>query len=242
MARTEFARGRILGLTAAAVVILVGLAAATGHLSWSPLPESPADPAGDWTEVLSWNFADGPHPEGWGYGTWRFVDDTLELEAGRGQWSVYFTPAVHESDFVMEASVQLLAGSGEGGVRAHLLTRDSNLMTHESGIVLAAAPGRVAVRHMVNEHDYISDLVTSPLSEVDRGWHELKFAVVEGVVSAWIDGRLVFESDERVVPGYYAEPHLAAENGVARFRNIRIRSSSGTRPLDGLPGGNAEAE
>ncbi|MCP4573544.1 MAG: hypothetical protein GY838_14395 [bacterium] len=236
MARTEFTRGRVLGLTVATVVILVGLAAATGHVNWSPWPAPSAEPTDDWTEVLAWDFADGPHPEGWGWGTWRFVDGTIELDAGRGEWSVYFTPAIHESDFIMETSVQLISGLGEGGVRAHLLTRDSNQMTHESGMVLAAPPGEVAVRHMVNEVNHTSDLIPSPIARDDHGWHDMKFAAQDGLVSAWIDGRLVFESDEPAPPGYYTEPHFSVESGVARFRDIRIWSSSGTRPRSGVPG------
>lgn len=238
----KFSRGRMLGLTATVIVILAGLAAVTGHLDWSPLPDRPADPTDEWGEVLAWDFADGDHPDGWGWGTWRFVDDSIELTAGRGAWSVYFTPAVHEHDFVMEASVQLVSGIGEGGVRAHLLTRDSNQMTNESGMVLAAVPGKVAVRHMVNGKNYISDLVPSPVDGADREWHDLKFSAVGGLVSAWIDGRLIFESEEPVPPGYYTEPHLAAENGTARFRDIRIRSSSGTRPQSVSPAPIAKKE
>jgi len=228
MARTQISPGRILGLTVTIVVALAGLAAYTGHVPWSLLPPYRDDPDAAWETVLEWDFADGPHPSGWGYGEWRLVDGCLELAGGRGDWAVYFTPVVHERDFVLETSVRLISGRDGGEVRAHLLTRDSNRMTHEAGMVLAAAPGRVAVRNMVNGRDYVSDLVPSPVSGADSGWHDLKVAVMGGLISAWIDGDLIYESDRRAPPGYYTEPHLAAENGVARFRNIRIRSSSGT--------------
>jgi hypothetical protein len=225
MADTFFSRGRILGLALAAIVILAGLAAATGHVSWKLVPDADDRAAAGGETVLDWDFADGPFPDGWGWGTWRVVDDCLEISAGPGEIAVYFTPAVHGADFVLETRVRL---GDERGVRAHLLTRDSKQMTHEAGVVLERAPGKVAVRNMVNGRNYVSDLVPSPVAPGDTGWHDMKVAVAGGLVSAWIDGDLVYEAEHPAPPGFYTEPHLAAENGTVRFRGIRIRSTSGS--------------
>jgi len=210
----------------ALIMILVGVGAATGYVNWPLISQ----PVGDdsWIVVADWNFADGPFPNGWAYGDWHIADDYLELDGGPADWAVYFTPVHHGSNFILETQVQLVSGYGGKGVRAHLLTRDSNGLTHESGVGLAAAPDRIAVRHMVNGRDVVSDLIPSPVADEGADWHDLKVAVVDGLISAWVDGELVYETDRRGPPGYYTEPHLAAENGVARFRNIRIRSSSGS--------------
>lgn len=228
MSGRRISTGRIVGVTLGVAVILVGLATATGHIDWKFMPGPPTLPEESWDTVLEWDFTDGLHPRGWGWGEWRLVDEGLEITSGPGEIAVYFTPARHERDFVMEATVRLVSSHGEKGVRAHLLTRDSNRLTHESGVVLEDCPGKVAVRHMVNRHNYVSDLVPSPVANGDRDWHDLKLVVRDGFVSAWVDDELVYEADEPVPPGFYTEPHLCAENGTARFRNIRIRSTSGT--------------
>jgi len=206
------------------LLIAVGLtfAAASGRLEW-PRPADDQDtPAGGWTEVVSWNFADGECPEGWGWGTWQMVDGTLEMTSDGTVPAVYFVPADHGADFILETEVQLIDGMDGNPVLIHLLTRDSKQMTHESGMVVGADIDQLRVRHMVNTTNHILDVAASPIPLMRGPWYTLKFVVRGGQVSAFFDDVLVFESAPGYPPGLYREPHVAVESGTARFRSFRV--------------------
>jgi len=88
-----------------------------------------------WTRVLYWNFNDGFYPEGWGWGNWSIIEGCLEGHDLHGEPSVYFFPFNHDGDFVLETKVKFIRRSDIRDVEAQLLTRDSNKINYESGMV-----------------------------------------------------------------------------------------------------------
>jgi len=205
------------------MLVAVGLTTANGtdRLAWPLSQEAAVVGADNLRPDLQWSFADGLFPAGWGYGEHRLVDGCLELD-GNDNWAVYFLPVQHGDDFILETDVRLVADGTHEPVRAHLLTRDSNGLAHESGMTLATQPHQLGVRHRVNQTEYTLQRVASPLLAGDRAWHHLKVVVKHGCISAFVDLEPVLETTRPGPPGLYMEPHLAAENGVARFRNLRV--------------------
>ncbi len=175
-----------------------------------------------WREASSWSFRDGPFPGAWGWGDWRVADGLLEGREDRGDFAVYFCPVEHGGDFLLETQVRIVPDSAGRHTEVHLLTRDSRELTCESGAVAFGGLERLSARHMVARHDYVLKVVM-PLEAVSLAtWHALAFAVRDGRVYLWLDGRRLYRSDQRYPTGRYREPHLAVRNGTAQFRSFRL--------------------
>jgi hypothetical protein len=190
-----------------------------------PRPSGRADLLVDgvpWREASAWRFRDGPFPNAWGWGQWRVVDGVLEGREDKGDFAVYFCPAEHGGDFLLETRVRILSDSTGRIPEAHLLTRDSRELHNESGAVLFGGQNKVSARHMVDRHDYVLRVIKpSEFVRLDA-WHLLAFAVRDGRVFVWLDGRRIYRSDHRYPTGRYREPHLAVRNGVAQFGEFRL--------------------
>jgi hypothetical protein len=175
-----------------------------------------------WREASAWRFRDGPFPHAWGWGEWRIADGLLEGREDRGEFAVYFCPVEHGGDFLLETRVRILPDSAGRHTEVHLLTRDSRELECESGAVAFGGLDRLSARHMVARHDYVLRVV-KPSEAVSLGtWHTLAFAVRDGRVSLWLDGRRLYRSDRRYPTGRYREPHLAVRNGTAQFSDFRL--------------------
>jgi hypothetical protein len=213
------------------LALLAVLAVLVARLGWRQVYESVPRPSGRadlmvdgvaWREASAWRFRDGAFPDAWGWGEWRLVDGVLEGREDRGDFAVYFCPVEHGGDFLLETRVRLLPDSAGRPTEAHLLTRDGRELRCESGAVLFGSQNKVSVRHMVDRHDYVLKVI-KPSETVSLGtWHLLAFAVRDGRVFVWLDGRRVYRSDHRYPTGTYHEPHLAVRNGVAQFREFRL--------------------
>jgi hypothetical protein len=175
-----------------------------------------------WREASAWRFRDGAFPDAWGWGEWRLGDGVLEGREERGDFAVTFCPVEHGGDFLLETRVRILPDSAGRSTEVHLLTRDGRELRCESGAVLFSGEPRVSARHMVDRHDYVLRVIR-PAAAVNPGaWHLLAFAVRDGRVFVWVDGRRVYRSDRRYPTGQYREPHLAVRNGVAQFSSFRL--------------------
>lgn len=212
-------------------VLLVVLVVLVARLGWRQVYESVPRVSGradlmvddvPWREAASWRFRDGGFPRAWGWGSWRLVDGVLEGREEHGDFAVYFCPVEHGGDFLLQTRVRILPDSAGRATEAHLLTRDSRELHCESGAVIFAGQDRMSVRHMVDHEDYVLRVVKPGVVIRPGGWHTLAFAVRDGRVFAWLDGRLVHRSDHRYPTGHYREPHLAVRNGVAQFSEFRL--------------------
>ena len=176
----------------------------------------------EWAEALSWNFADGPYPTGWGWGQQRFVDGTLELTNG-----VYILPAWHGSDFLIEAELQLVEGLAGKDAGAHVGTRDGGPMFSETGMAVFAGGQPIYFRHKVNRADDAADFIrTGPRLEYGT-WHVVRLVVRNGRVSGSVDSRDVFFREVRANRSVYGEPYLAAQGGTVRFRSVKVYARPG---------------
>jgi hypothetical protein len=182
----------------------------------------PAGKQAVWTEVMAWDFADGPYPGGWGWGEFAVRDSTLEMCDPTGNIAVYMLPVPHAGHFILETEVQILPAPDRKSTAAHLITRDSNRLTHESGMSIFGDSRQVNVRHRVNHREYICDICRADTDLASGVWHQMRLQVDRNLVIASVDGRQVFVSHEKFPEGLYGEPHLAVENGTARFRSFRI--------------------
>jgi len=175
-----------------------------------------------WRQAVAWEVRDGAFPAAWSWGDWRVVDGVLEGRDDHGDFAVYVCPFEHGGDFLLETRVRILPDSAGRVAEAHLLTRDSRELRHESGAVLFGGQRRISARHMVERVDYVLRVIkpAEPVSEGD--WHLLRFAVRGGRVQVWLDGTRVFRSEKRYPTGTYREPHFAVRNGVAQFSGFKI--------------------
>ncbi len=175
-----------------------------------------------WRQAMAWEVRKGPYAGAWSWGDWRVVDGVLEGRDDAGDFAVYFTPFDHGGDFLLETRVRLLPDSAGRVAEAHLLTRDSRELHHESGAVLFGGQRRVSARHMVDRVDYVLRVIkpSRPVSEGD--WHLLRFAVRDGRVQVWLDGVRLYRSEKTYPAGTYREPHFAVRNGVVQFSGIKI--------------------
>jgi cellulose synthase/poly-beta-1,6-N-acetylglucosamine synthase-like glycosyltransferase len=201
-------------------------------------PNRPIEEIGgtEWAEVLSWDFADGAYPEGWGWGERRFVDGSLELvddgltnDDGVSVYAVYFLPVSHGSDFVLETEFQPLPRADEGDVGVHLITRDSGIQFNESGMVVYPKKRQGYFRHMVNRTDLIEDFADTGLDLESGVWHRLRLVLSKGRYSAYLNDREIFSRRARRGRAVYNETHLAVEGGAARFRSVRVLTAPGFR-------------
>jgi cellulose synthase/poly-beta-1,6-N-acetylglucosamine synthase-like glycosyltransferase len=203
----------------------------------------------EWAEVLSWNFADGAYPDGWGWGERRVVDGTLELvdvgltsDEGIPQFAVYVLPVPHGSDFVLETEFQPLDRPDHPGVGVQLITRDK-LSFNESGAVVFAKERRGYFRHRVNRADLIQEFADTAPELASRSWHTLRLVVLKGRYSAYLNDREVFSRQSWRSRAVYHEPHLAVEGGAARFRRVTVFTAPSFRvtSAEGAPGTDDEA-
>lgn len=205
------------------VVLVVLAGAALVFLAGAWL--RPAAPEG-WTEVLSRSFADGPREADWGWGEWRFVDGCLELADRTGEPTVYMLPVPPSRDEIVETEVQIVESVPGRRAGAHLITRASEYLESECGIVVYAGSPEAYLRHRVDlrEQETLAEL-PGPIEP--GSWHVLRIEVQGGVFTASVDGAPVATMPGAVSSTGYAEPHLAVENGVARFRSIRVMAAGG---------------
>jgi hypothetical protein len=179
-----------------------------------------------WRQAVAWKFSDGPFPGAWSWGDWRVVDGMLEGRDDDGGFAVYVCPFEHGGDFLLETRVRIVADSTARVAEAHLLTRDSRELHHESGAVLFGGQSRVSARHMVDRVDYVLRVIKPPRPVSEGVWHLLRFAVHDGRVQVWLDGDRIFRSEKRYPTGVYREPHFAVRNGVVQFSGFRILVAS----------------
>lgn len=181
-----------------------------------------------WTRVLYWKFNDGFYPEGWGWGNWSIIGGVLEGRDLHGESSVYFFPFPHGGDFVLETKVKFIHGIGGRDVEAQILTRDSNEIRFESGMVLFAGSNKMTIRHMANKINYIYKTFSINMNINSGEWYVMRFMVYKGKIRAFVNGIQVFVSGGRYPVGEYREPHLAVIYGTARFEYVKIYVAAST--------------
>ncbi|MCW4021507.1 MAG: hypothetical protein NWF14_09830 [Candidatus Bathyarchaeota archaeon] len=176
-----------------------------------------------WTQVLHWDFKDGSYPEGQGWENWTIIDGNLQLEAdASGLESVYLLPAQHGEDFLLETKVKMVRKFHPHYVAVQLVTRDSEQVNHESGFLILPEIDQAIVRHMVNKVDYVYTAVPFNMSIEYDVWHLMRFMVHKGVVRAFVDSNLIYDSNASYPVGGYREPHLSVRYGIARFEYVKI--------------------
>jgi hypothetical protein len=192
----------------------------------------------EWTRVVDWHFSQGPFPGGWSWGEWKLVDGLLQGTDRDGTSSVYFFPFTHGGNVILETKVRLVRPVTVGDVKAHLLTRDSERLNFESGMVLFGNSDEITIRHMAKMVDYIMESVPSyELARYDR-WYIMRFMMRDGQIKAFLNGKLVYSSEWRSVAvpgetqsdrstgalpfGVYREPHLTVLDGTADFEYVRV--------------------
>jgi hypothetical protein len=183
-----------------------------------------------WTEAVSWDFSDGLFPTGWEWGDWEIVDGYLVGKDPEGLFAVYFFPSSHGGNVLLETKVQFIRGTKYGEAEAHLLTRDSEDLNFESGMVLLADTSVVHLRHMAGKHNYIYDVFPSNGTAHYGDWYVMQFAIHNDQVQGYVNG---FKIDswmeglpEELPVGVYQEPHLSVTNGEARFEYVKIYFAS----------------
>jgi len=175
-----------------------------------------------WNEVLSWQFKDGFYPDGWGWGNWSLAEGALR-GSSEGEMIVYFFPFTHGKNFVLETKVKFLEKAKNRDVEAQLLTRDSNDIHCESGMVLFASVNHVTIRYMINKTNYIYTTFRINQSINYNEWYIMRFLVYNGRIKAFINDVPVYVSDKILpVGGIYHQPHLAVCWGTAIFEYVKI--------------------
>ena len=196
---------------------------------WQSQPQTIMLDGVAWNQIMHWDFADGLYPDAWGLGDWRTIDGELEGRESEGAFSIYFFPFTHRGQFILEAKFRFVEEL-DGDVEVQLLTRDSNEINFESGMVLFAEKKEVTVRHMANGIDYVYRPFSTSLS-IDYGkWYVMRFMVCNGTVRAFVNESEVYCSNKSYPVGEYHEPHLAVRNAIARFEYVKILVPSSSQP------------
>jgi len=175
-----------------------------------------------WSQVLHWNFKDGFYPNDWSWGSWNIVDGTLEGRDPSGEFSVYFFPFSHGGNFTLETKVTFVQGTEANDVNAQLLTRDSNKLNFESGLIAFAKENRVTVRHMVNKINCVYETFYIDMDLTYGESYLMRFTVYSGTVKAFMNDIKIYSSKDSYPVGEYKEPHLAVQYGIARFEYVKI--------------------
>lgn len=191
-----------------------------------------------WTRVVDWHFKDGYFPGGWSWGMWRLVNGSLRGSDYTGESSVYFFPFTHGGDVILETKIRLLQPMGDTSVKAYLLTRDSEMLNYESGMVLYGGESDLAVRHMAKHIEYIKERVPSYSVIEYNKWYILRFMIRDNMIKAFLNGTQVYASDWHLYTGSddslidrtgaylpvgnYREPHISVLDGTAEFEYVRI--------------------
>ncbi len=189
-----------------------------------------------WQEVMTWDFADGEFPGGWGWGSRRLSPDFLELTGGPDQPAVYVVPVKHGPDYLLTAEVMLVASNTGTAGCVHLMTRDLGGQNHLSGAVLCAGSNSISVYHQINRHDYLLDIAPIDTHLESGRWHRLRLTCAHGAVTIHVDGQQVFAAAGPFPPGFYAEPYLAAEGGTVRVRGLQVLEAA-TSGVENAAGG-----
>jgi cellulose synthase/poly-beta-1,6-N-acetylglucosamine synthase-like glycosyltransferase len=226
---------KVLWVSMTLLAAALALYLASRHLSRADRPTEDINGT-EWDEVLSWNFADGAYPQGWGWGERRFIDGALELvddgatnDEGVPVYAVYFLPVSHGSDFVLETEFQPLGREGDRDVGVQLITRDSEIQFNESGAVVYPRKRQGYFRHMINRADLFVELTDIGLDLERRSWHRLRLVLSKGRYSAYLNDREIFSRQARRGHAIYNETHLAVEGGAARFRYVKVFTAPGFR-------------
>lgn len=162
-------------------ILLFLCASLVFHLSQQDQPETIVLDGVAWTEILYWDFMGGLYPDGWGWEEWDIIDGELEGRESEGEFSVYFLPFAHGGDFILETKFRFVEGLGSD-VEVQLLTRDSNEINFESGMVLFAGERKATVRHMANKIDYVYTAFPINMSIEYGKWYVMRLVLHEGVV------------------------------------------------------------
>ncbi len=189
----------------------------------------------DWVTLRSWDFANGLYPGGWGWGDIRLADGTIELRDSTGKSTVYFAPLSHGGDFVLESRVQLVQSQPGEEVAAHLITRDSQRMSHETGVAIFGGSSRLYARHRVNGVEHAGDVVNIGSPVTQGVWYDLRLTFCGDEITISIDDRDVWVMAQHP-GGWYNEPHFGVVNGIARFKGFRLLVPSGSDLLAAQPG------
>jgi cellulose synthase/poly-beta-1,6-N-acetylglucosamine synthase-like glycosyltransferase len=171
-----------------------------------------------WAQVLSWNFADGPHPGGWGWGATGFEHGTLELSPG----ATYIVPAVHGGVFLLEAELQLVRDAPGTAAGAHLGSRDGAGGFTTTGLAVFASGRPAYFRHRLARVEAAADFVRTPERIAHGAWHVVRLVSANGRLAGFLDDRALFAREVPPARVIYAEPFLAAEGGTARVRSLRV--------------------
>lgn len=191
-----------------------------------------------WTRVIDWRFKDGDFPGGWSWGAWRLTRGCLRGSDYTGGSSVYFFPFTHGGNVILETKVRLLQPLDETDVKVYLLTRDSEMLNYESGMVLFGHERDVAVRHMARHVEYIAEKVPAYTTIEYNTWYIMRFMIRDNLVKAFLNGTQLFASDwhrytgsgntvvsqigDFLPVGNYREPHISVLDGTAEFEYVRI--------------------
>lgn len=191
-----------------------------------------------WTRVVDWRFSEGLFPGGWSWGEWRLTNGLLRGSDYTGGSSVYFFPFTHGGDAMIETKVKLLQPLGDTDVKIYLLTRDSDMLNYESGMVLHGAGRELSVRHMAKQIEYIAENVPTYSTIEYNKWYIMRFMIRDNLIKAFLNGTLVYASDWRfytgsnytaadqtsefIPVGNYREPHISVLDGTADFEYVRI--------------------
>jgi len=209
-------------LIAFAIIVVIGFSVYSAfYLTRKEVVPSIVVDGVTWSQVLYWNFKDGFYPNGWSWGSWNITDGTLEGRDPSGEFSVYFFPFTHGGDFILETKATFIQGT-EAHVNAQLLTRDSNKINFESGMITFVKENRITVRHMANKINYVYETFYIDMDMTHGEWYVMRFMVYDGKVKAFLNALQVYYSKYSYPVGVYREPHLAVQYGIVRFEYVKI--------------------
>jgi len=205
-----------------AIIVIVGFSVYFNFYSTQKevVPSITIDGA-TWSQALYWDFKDGFYPKGWFWGEWNIADGTLEGRDPSGKFCVYFFPFTHGGDFILETRAMFIQGTADL-VNAQLLTRDSNKLNFESGMITFVEENRITVRHMADKINRVYETFYIDMNMSYGEWYVMRFMVYEGRVKAFANALQVYSSNSSYPVGEYHEPHLAVQYGVARFEYVKI--------------------
>jgi len=203
----------------------------TGSLTSSPLADGIAEPT--WRLIYEHDFRSGHAPNWGGWGDSQLVEEGLWLHPGEEYCGLYFFPVNHRNNFMIEATVKIVAS--EGATDVQLLTRDGPAIGSESGIVLYFDTRQGSVRHMVSGTDYVYDFFSLPFRVEMNRWYTMSLAFYRGRIEAYVDGKRYFRADGGLPAheGLYTEPHVAVFYGAAIFQIVRVYEPAETGELVG---------
>ena len=133
---------------------------------------------------------------------------------------VYFLSVSAGGGFLLETKVRIVRGFHPFYVAAQLITRDSEQVNCESGLVILPEMDQAIVRHMANKIDYIYTAFPANTT-IDYKWYTMRLIVRDGVVKAFVDDVQILISNSSLPTGEYREPHLAVRYETAQFECVK---------------------